>query len=272
MKTRVKHSSAFEDKGKDLLDFARTYLSNAFPNPDREGCPPDASLQSLAFNPKESHPAVTEHLAACSPCFRRYAELLAQLKSRRHAEEGLPWRRISAWSTAHPALAGTALACALFIAIGFGLLLRRIRQPNTPPIDTNQRPSPTEPVPSTVAYSPFSLDLSALSHERGSEPSTTDVQGRATVPRSPLDLTLTLPLASPEGPYDLKLTSGGRTFWSKSAQARLQEGKTLMQIEADFRQIPTGNYDLEVQTSTGIRLVQPVSIQAALPKSGAHNP
>ena len=97
-------------------------------------------------------------------------------------------------------------------------------------------------------------------------------RGRATVPRSPLDLTLTLPLASPEGPYDLKLTSGGRTFWSKSAQARLQEGKTLIQIEADFRQIPTGNYDLEVQTSTGIRLVQPVSIQAALPNSGEHNP
>jgi hypothetical protein len=258
MKTRIKNRSAFEDKGKDLLDFARTYLSNAFPNPDREGCPPDAVLQSLAFHPKESHPSVTEHLAACSPCFRRYAELLAELKSRRDAEEGLSWRHISSWPKSHPVLAGTALACALFIAIGFGLLLRRIRQPNTPP--------------PTVAYSPFSLDLSALSHERGSEPSTTGVQGRSAVPGSPLELTLTLPLASPEGPYDLKLTSRGRTFWSKSAQARLQEGKTLIQIEADFRQIPTGNYNLEVQCSTGMRLVQPVSIQAALPMSGEHNP
>jgi hypothetical protein len=272
MKTRIKNRSAFGDQGKDLLDFARTYLSNAFPNPDREGCPPDAALQSLTFNPKESQPAVTAHLAACSPCFRRYAELLTDLKSRRDAEGGVSWRHLSRWPKAHPVPAWTALACALFIAIGFGLLLRRIRQPNTSPIDTNQRPSPTEPVPSTVAYSPFSLDLSALSHERGSEQSTTEVQGRAAVPSSPLDLTLTLPLASPEGSYDLKLTSGGRAFWSKSAQARLQEGKTLVQIEADFRQIPTGNYDLEVQTSTGIRLVQPVSIQAALPKSGEHNP
>jgi hypothetical protein len=272
MKPRVKTQSDFEEKGKDMLDFARTYLSSAFPNPDREGCPPDAALQSLAFNPKESQPTVTEHLAACSPCFRRYAEFSAELKSRRDAEQGLSWRHISAWTKAHPVLAGTALACALFIAIGVGLLLRRIGQPNTPPIDTNRRPSPTEPVPPTVAYSPFSLDLSALSHVRGSEPSTTGPQGRAAVPSSPLDLTLTLPLASPEEPYDLKLTSGGRTFWSKSAHARLQKGKSLIQFEADFRQIPTGNYNLEVQSSTGIRLIQPVSIQAVLPKSGEQKP
>src|SRR5258705_10927391 len=117
MKTRVKNRSAFEEKGKDLLYFARTYLSNAFPNPDREGCPPEVALRSLAFNPKESQPSVTEHLAACSPCFRRYAELLAELKSRREAEEGSSWTRISALSKTHHLLPGTALACALFVAI-----------------------------------------------------------------------------------------------------------------------------------------------------------
>jgi hypothetical protein len=265
MKTRVQYRSPFEDKGKDLLDFARTYLSNAFPNPDRDGCPPDAALQSLAFNPKESQPGVTEHLAACSPCFRRYAELLAELKSRMDAEEGLSWRRISAWPKAHPVLGGAVLACALFIAIGVGLLLRRIRQPNTPPIDTNRRPSPTEPVFPTVAYSPFSLDLSALSRVRGSERSTIGTQGRVAVPCSPLDLTVTLPFASEEGPYDLKLISEGRTFWSKSAQAHLHKGKTLIQVEADFRQIPSGNYNMEVQSSSGIHLIQQVSIQAVLP-------
>ena len=108
MKTRVKNQSAFEEKGKDLLDFARNYLSNAFPNSDREGCPPDTALRSLAFNPKESQPSITEHLAACSPCFRRYSELLAELKSQQQAAES-PWSRISVWSKAHPVLAGTAL-------------------------------------------------------------------------------------------------------------------------------------------------------------------
>jgi len=81
-----------------------------------------------------------------------------------------------------------------------------------------------------------------------------------------------LPLASQEGSYDLRLTSGDRTFWSKSAQAHLLKGKTLIQVEADFRKIRTGNYNLEVQSSTGIRLVQPVSIQGASTKSGEQKP
>jgi len=118
-----------------------------------------------------------------------------------------------------------------------------------------------------VAYSPFSLDLSSLSPVRGSEPSTTESHQRVRVPGSPLDLTLTLPLASAEGRYDLRLTAESETVWSKSAQAHLLKGKTLIQVEADFRKIRTGNYNLEVQSSTGIRLVQPVSIETALPKS-----
>jgi hypothetical protein len=122
-----------------------------------------------------------------------------------------------------------------------------------------------------VAYSPFSLDLSALSPARGAE-STTGTQRRVPVPSSPLELTLTLPLASPEAHYDLKLTSGSETVWSKSAQAHLLKGKTLIQVEADFRQIPARNYNLEVRSSSGIRLVQPVSIQAASPKSGEQKP
>jgi hypothetical protein len=272
MKTRVQNRSAFEEKGKGLLDFAGTYLSNAFPNPDREGCHPDAALQSLAFNPKESQPAVTEHLAACSPCFRRYAELLAELKFRREADEGLSWRRLSAWTKTHHVLAGTALACALLIAIGLGLLLRRIRQPNTPPMDTNHTPIPTEPLTPTAAYAAFSLDLSTLSPVRGSEPSTTAPQQRVRVPSSPLYLTLTLPLASEERSYNVRLTAGSHTVWSKSAQAHLHKGQTLIRVEADFQQVPGGSYNLEVESSSGIRLTQPVLMEGALPKGTKQKP
>src|SRR5712664_2856600 len=268
---RMKDRRAFEKKDKDLLDFAHSYLSEAFPNPDRQGCPPDAALRSLSLSPTESEPTVTEHLAACSPCFRRYAELLAQLKSQRAAEEKLSWARVATWSRSHPVLVGAALVCALLIAIGAGLLLNRIRVPNPPPLDTHRAPNPVQPVNPEVAYSPFSLDLSALSPVRGAE-SATGTPRRVSVPRSPLDMTLTLPLASPEGHYDLKLMAGSETVWSKSAQAHLLKGKTLIQVEADFRQIRTGNYNLEVQSSTGIRLVQPVSIQAASPKSGEQKP
>src|SRR5882762_4479366 len=97
---RMKDRRAFEKKDKDLFDFAHSYLSEAFPNPDREGCPPDSALRSLAFNPRESEPTVTEHLAACSPCFRRYGELLAELKSQTEKEKRFAWSRISVWTKA----------------------------------------------------------------------------------------------------------------------------------------------------------------------------
>jgi hypothetical protein len=270
MTMRIDDNSAFEKKSKSLLDFARSYLSNAFPNPERAGCPPDSSLRSLAFNPRETEPTVTEHLASCSPCFRRYSELLAELKAQQKSES-VSWTRISAWSNAHPALAAAALACALFIAISLGLLLHGTRQPNVPPVDTKRKPTATEPQNPTVAYSPFSLDLSALSRVRGADPSETEPQ-RLAVPGSTLDLTLTLPLASREGSYDLKLSSEGRIFWSQSAVAHLQKGKTLIRVETDFRQIPTGNYNLEVQSSTGVRLIQPVSIQPPSSKVGEPRP
>src|SRR5258708_34496621 len=96
-------------------------------------------------------------------------------------------------------------------------------------MDTHRKPNPTEPLNPTVAYSPFSLDLSALSPVRGSE-STTETQRRVPVPSSPLDLILTLPLASAEGRYDLKLTAGSGTGWSKSTQAYLHEGLTSIRV------------------------------------------
>src|SRR5258708_1120804 len=243
MRMRIKNRAALEMKKRELLDFARSYLSEAFPNPDRQGCPPDAALRSLAFNPRENEPTVTEHLATCSPCFRRYSELLGELKSQPRVEPRLSFTRISAWSKAHPVIAGTAALCMLLIVIGVGLLLHGIRQPNSPPIDTHRKPNPTEPLNPTVAYSPFSLDLSALSPVRGSE-SATGTQRRVPVPRSPLDLTLTLPLASAEESYDLKLTAESETVWSKSTQPYLHEGLTLIRVEADFRQVPAGIYNL----------------------------
>jgi len=271
MRMRIKNRAALETKKRELLDFARSYLSEAFPNPDRQGCPPDPALRSLAFNPNETEPTVTEHLAVCSPCFRRYTELLAELKSQQRAEERSSWTRISVWSRAHPLLVGAALVFVLFVAIGASLLLNRIRVPNPPPLDTHRGPNPVQPVNPEVAYSPFSLDLSALSPVRGAE-SATGTQSRVPVPSSPLDLTLTLPLASPEGHYDLKLTSGSETVWLKSAQAHLLKGKTLIQVEVDFRQIPVRNYNFEVLSSSGIRLVQPVSIQDVPPKGWEQKP
>jgi hypothetical protein len=267
MRIRIKERRVFEEKEKELLDFARSYLSEAFPNPDRQGCPPDAALRSLAFKPNESEPSVSDHLAVCSPCFRRYSELLAELKSYRAAEERFSWRRTYTWSMAHPLLVGAGLLCALFIAIGARVLLNRIRVPNPLPLDAHRARTSVQPVNPGVAYSPFNLDLTKASPIRGSKPPATGSERRVRVPSSPLDLTLALPLGSEEQSYYVRLRAGDHTFWSKSAQAHLHNGQILIQVEADFRQVPAGSYNLEIESSTGIRLTQPVMIKAVFPKS-----
>ena len=61
------------------------YLSEAFPNPRRLDCPPDAELIGLAERPREVDPFIPRHLTCCSPCFNRYMEILADMKERRNA-------------------------------------------------------------------------------------------------------------------------------------------------------------------------------------------
>jgi hypothetical protein len=269
MQTRDKNRSASGPMSKEFLESARTYLSEAFPNPDRAGCPPDSALCSLAFNPRDSDPTITDHIGTCSPCFRRYSELLAELKAQRELEAP-PLTRAIAWWKAHPLLAGTALVCVVLLLIGVGLLLRGTRHLNVPPMETHKEPPPKQ-TPPTVAYVPFSLDLSALSPVRGGEGPHTGHR-RLSVPASTLDLTMTLPLASAEGPYDLMLNSQAHTLWSKSATAHLQKGKTLIRVEADFRKIPSGDYNLEVRSHSGIHLIQPVSLQPGLFSGGEQRP
>jgi len=68
---------------EEFFGFPKSYLSEAFPNPQRIGCPPDSELARLAEHPREADPSVSNHLTWCSPCFNRYMEILAELKSRK---------------------------------------------------------------------------------------------------------------------------------------------------------------------------------------------
>jgi hypothetical protein len=68
---------------KEFFGFARSYLSEAFPNPQRIDCPPDSDLKRMAKHPSESeHAHVSRHLTCCSPCFNRYMEILTELKKK----------------------------------------------------------------------------------------------------------------------------------------------------------------------------------------------
>jgi len=68
---------------EEFIEFTKSYLSEAFPNPQRIGCPRDWDLIEMAERPNEAkHAAVSEHITYCSPCFNRYMEILGELKRR----------------------------------------------------------------------------------------------------------------------------------------------------------------------------------------------
>ena len=271
MRLRGKNHRTIEYKDKALFDFAHSYLMDTFPNPNRQGCPSESALQSLAVSPMQSDPLVTEHLASCSPCFRRYTQLLAALQSEKKAESKFHWGSGFGWMRAHQVLAGTVILCLLFIVAGISILLRRSRLPSAPLEETHRTPASAQPGNSELPYAPFSADLSELSRARGSEPPETGPV-RFAVPGSRLDLTVTLPLASREGRYQLSLTSGDRIVWRTSGEAHLKNGKTLIRVKADFTKVPVGDYNLEVQSSSGLRLIQPVSIQAPVSSGDEQRP
>lgn len=79
-----KRSDINED---EFFGFAKSYLSEAFPNPQRIGCPADSDLEQMAQNPTDArHADISDHLTRCSPCFRRYMEMLADLRQKSRSE------------------------------------------------------------------------------------------------------------------------------------------------------------------------------------------
>lgn len=80
MRGKKKQKEFNED---EFFGFARSYLSEAFPNPQRIDCPPDSDLKGMAEHPSEAeHAHVSQHLTCCSPCFNRYMEILTELKKK----------------------------------------------------------------------------------------------------------------------------------------------------------------------------------------------
>jgi hypothetical protein len=245
---------------RDLLDFARSYLSEAFPNPEHKGCPPDGALSSLATRPTRSHPSISNHLTCCSPCFNAYMAHLARTRA-----ELLQLQRICRAAGIRRFLVTAGAAVILMIAL-YVFFIRRHDEPTVAP----RMPAPTgeptapAPAPAVAMYVPVRMDLSNASPVRGAN------EGEArpspqVIPSSPLvDSNLLLPLGSEERQYSLKLSSKRNVVWSGSAQARLKRGQMNLRLRADFSHVPAGNYNLVV-ASRGFALTAPVLVKSTSP-------
>lgn len=220
----------------EFLQFADSYLREAFPNPSRTGCPADEQLQKLAEDPKHADLSLTQHISFCSPCYVRYAALLRQEKERMRA--GLFARARNYWKTRPAPLVWAASAVIVLLCVAIVLVISR------------GGPKPT--------YSAFTIDLTSASPVRGTseQPAKREIQ----VPQDMLDLNIQLPIGSEEGAYELSLRSGPNVLWSQVAQAHLIAHVVRLKTRVDLRPFSPGKYELTVESAGGLRFEQPIHL------------
>jgi hypothetical protein len=266
VRIRIKERSAFKNE-REFLDFARSYLSEIFPNPKRIGCPSDDALRLLAIRPVQSDPSTGEHLTCCSPCFTAYMAHLDRAKAeaiQRQRHHRAVWIRRSATAS----LVAAILVIVVYVFIGKHraepIAVPRIPAPITSPGNTIH--------PQAAMYVPVVIDLSNASPTRGSKQGTAGSVPQVIPSDSRLDLTLRLPLGSDERLYSIALRSRRHIVWSESTQARRQNGDMLLRLRADFSHLPAGHYDLQVASNGGHKMKVTVLIKDNLPQNTEPKP
>jgi hypothetical protein len=257
MLTATKQRLVFT-RERDLVEFARSYLSGNFPNPERKGCPPDDGLKILARRPTESDESLSNHFTCCSPCFDAYMAHLAQAKAELVESERI---RRATWIRRSLVTAGvlTILVIAFYVFFNRRHIEATVAPPTQQPVG-----NPTTPLQGTVTamYVQVPIDLSNASPVRGPNQDE-GTSSQRVIPSSPLiNLKLLLPLGSEETRYSVRLSYGPEVVWSALALAHPENGQMLLQMHSDFSDIPPGNYDLLV-VSKGGRLTVPVLVKSA---------
>jgi hypothetical protein len=238
-----------------LLTFARRYLSEAFPNPERAGCPDERALRSMAVLPRQADPAVGEHLALCSPCFKQYMNLLAELRRQQQTQKQPLWKDFIAWPKTSPIWIGSAvMVIGLLSMIAYFVALQR-ESPRSGSV-----PPPIATMPGLVEYSPFELDLRSLSPTRA--PVSEKEHPVISVPRKPLEISFLLPVGTEEGTYRVSLKADGKQVWTAQSEARLVQQRTTLRVRVNLSEFPPGTYTIEVESESGYHLRQPIALQS----------
>jgi hypothetical protein len=256
MATETKKHAIFQ-REQDLLDFARSYLSEAFPNPERNGCPPDDAIRLLASQPMRRAESVIDHLTSCSRCFSGYMAHLARLR-----DDELELQRTlrKAWIKRSLLAAGVALM--LIMAIHGVFTNRQSRHTDAPSAvkHISEPPTPAQRT-ATAMYIPILIDLSNASPVRGIQRQGANPSPQIIPSNSLIDLTLHLPLGSDDQTYLVRLWNKRVLIWSQAAQAQIENDQASLHMHTDFSHVPAGNYDLVV-TAKGFLLSVPIQVKS----------
>ncbi|HEX5483804.1 MAG TPA: hypothetical protein VFZ08_14365 [Terriglobia bacterium] len=211
-----------------LLEAVRQLLrEGGLPNPDRAGCPDRATLRALALHKADASKMEVwaDHLTSCSPCFLDY-EIFRQETDRRKT---LQWVAVSALLVI--AIVGLWRWTAVPVHIK-----RFTENILSSALFRNTR------------YRTVTVDLRNRFLSRGEEETANPRTGPVRLPHTRVALSMILPLVSPEGSYDVKITrSGKESLLRATGIAHIEHSLTVLRVRLDLNTVPQGFYLLGVR-------------------------
>lgn len=203
------------EQHRRMLELLEQAALHDYPNPEREGCPGQDFLQQLANNRASislDDPRLT-HVARCSPCYREFASYRKSTRNRSITRRTL--------------LAAGGVAATGIAVIG---------------VRTSQRQT-SEP------WVHQAIDLSKNQVTRGPDSNPTQATPKINLPAKRLDLTLTLPFASPDGDYQVEVlnSEGKQANVHASGRAFLKDGNTLLHVRLDLSSLRPDSYQIGIR-------------------------
>lgn len=200
----------------------------AYPNPERIGCPAPDVFEALKQRKIGFGDPVWKHIEHCSPCYSEFAGIRDALFGN---------ERRSDFRT----LLRTSSALIVLFALGSAAYLW-------------MRDRDTAKLPIVATTANKGGEAAVLNFEDGSElrgrpgdktPNSSErpTSGVQHLPRNQLNLTVYLPLGSPDGIYDLEMVAlSGETVWHVEGRASIKDGLTSVPVTGDLRNVPIGQY------------------------------
>ena len=223
-------------------DLLNDFLLEAFPNPERKGCPDEDTLQAFAEDRLPPGNPVLGHISSCSECYREY---------RHYRQDWLEaGGKLAATRPAPPtpidALVPTparsqkssiwAIAAALALVVGGGAYYAGHR--NTP--------APGALVASVATPVDANVDLFNAVTVRGSSEDSLPLE-QVSLPSSVVKLAVTLPRFSQSGPYSILVSkdrAGRNVVAHGTGDAVAAADKVRLVVTLDLRNAAPGTYFL----------------------------
>ncbi len=214
----------------------KDFLLEAFPNPERKGCPDDETLKALAEDRLLANDPARLHLGSCSECFAEYRGYRMEHEDfiKAGSSAVLPLT-VGKPSVSRSRFLPWAIAASLLIVGGGGYLEYRGHYASkTAPVQL----ASNEPVNATV-------DLLNTGTLRGGDDATPLQQ--VFLPAAMVHLSVVLPRFSETGRYDVMVSkdkSGREVEAMGAGNATAIEGKVTVDVTLDLRGTKAGAYFL----------------------------